>query len=133
MPDFDPNTATWLAACRCPGDHRFTIMDIRMDALVGDNIFHVAWPAVQCLSCTILKALARYNQLLSSFFLSDQLFPSLHCLFHDQQGDFMVDQADQLQGLDILQCQGMLFVEKRCRKLAIGSVDFSPEVVATPL
>ena len=37
-------------------------------------------------------------------------------------------QAAKLEGLDTLRCQGMIYAEKRCRKLVMGSVDFSPEV-----
>jgi hypothetical protein len=50
-----------------------------------------------------------------------------------RQGDFTMIQANKLQGLDTLRCQGMLFAEKWCQKLAMESVDFSPEVAAIRL
>jgi hypothetical protein len=38
-PDLDPDVATWLSASHCPGDHQFLMMDIKMEALVGENLF----------------------------------------------------------------------------------------------
>lgn len=102
MPDLDPDAATWLATCCCPGDHRFVILDVHMDALVGNNIFCMVHPAAQHLSCTILKALVQYNKLLTTFFHTHQLLTSLHRMSQDRQGNFTVEQAKWLQGLDML-------------------------------
>jgi hypothetical protein len=40
-PDLSTEAATWLAFSRCPGDHRFCILDFKTDILVGDNILKV--------------------------------------------------------------------------------------------
>jgi hypothetical protein len=103
-------------------------MDIKMEALVGENLFRVARPAARRLSCTIPEAREEYNRLLTKFLHSHQLLSNLHHLYQARQGDFTDIQAAKLEGLDTLRCQGMIYAEKRCRKLAMGSVDFSPEV-----
>jgi hypothetical protein len=54
--DLNPDAATWLSASCCPGDHRFLLMDINMEALIGDNLFWVARPAARWLSCMIPEA-----------------------------------------------------------------------------
>ena len=132
-PDLNPDAATWLAVSGCPGDHRFLIMDICMEALVGENLFRVVRPSARRLSCTIPKAQEQYSRLLSTFFHSHKLLASLHQLYQMRQGDFTAEQLARLEGLDMLRSQGMLYAKKRCRKLAMGSIDFSPEVVAARL
>jgi hypothetical protein len=70
--------ATWLAFARCPGDHRFAIVDIKTDARVGDNILKVVRPVARRLSCSIPDAVRKYNQLLGEFATTHELLPSLH-------------------------------------------------------
>jgi hypothetical protein len=132
-PDLTPDAATWLAVSCCPGDHRFLIMDIRMEVLVGEKLFRVACPTARRLSCTIPEAQEQYSRLLSTFFHSHKLLASLHWLYQMRQGDFTAEQLAQLEGLDMLRSQGMIYAEKRCQKLAMGSIDFSPEVAAARL
>jgi hypothetical protein len=69
-PDLNPDAATWLSASRCPGNHWFAILDISMDALVWDNLFHAVQPTACRLSCTIPKAREEYNRLLTQFLQS---------------------------------------------------------------
>jgi hypothetical protein len=122
-----------LAFARCPGDHRFAILDIKTDALVGDNILKVVRPVARRLSCSIPDAVRKYNQLLGEFATTHDLLPSLHRLYSARQGDFTPAQAECLQGLDVLRSQGMRYAEKRCRKFAMGKVEYSPVVAATRL
>ena len=104
-----------------------------MEALVGENLFCVVCPTARRLSCTIPEAQEKYSSLLSTFFLSHKLLASLHQLYQSRQGDFTAEQSEQLEGLDMLRNQGMIYAEKRCRKLVMGSIDFSPEVAAVRL
>jgi hypothetical protein len=76
--DLPTEAATWLAFARCPGDHRFAIVDIKTDALVGDNILKVVRPVARRLSCSIPDAVRKYNQLLCEFATTHELLPSLH-------------------------------------------------------
>jgi hypothetical protein len=75
----------------------------------------------------------KYNQLLADFATSHQLLSSLHLLYSARQGDFTPVQAQRLQGPDVLRSQGMRYAEKRCRKFAMGKVEYSPVVAATRL
>jgi hypothetical protein len=126
-------TATWLAFWRCPGDHRFAIIDFKSDVLVGDNVLKVAQPEARRLSSSIPTAVANYNQTLSNFFITHKMLQSLHRLYAERHGNFTPEQAQQLQGLDILRSQGMRHAEKKCRKLSMGNVDYSPIVSTTRL
>jgi hypothetical protein len=44
-PDLPTAAATWLAFERCPGDHRFCILDFNTAVLIGENILKVVRPA----------------------------------------------------------------------------------------
>jgi hypothetical protein len=44
-PDLPTEAATWMAFQRCPGDHRFAVIDFKTEALVGDHILKVVRPA----------------------------------------------------------------------------------------
>jgi len=43
-------------------------------------------------------------------------------------GPLTPEEAVELEHLDQVRTEGMKFAEKKCRKLAMGEVDFSPEV-----
>jgi hypothetical protein len=43
-------------------------------------------------------------------------------------GNLTHPQQMTLESLDRVRTDGMRFAEKKCRKLAMGSVDFSPQV-----
>jgi hypothetical protein len=132
-PDLPTEAATWMAFQRCPGDHRFAVIDFKTDALVGDHILKVVRPAARRLSCAVPRAVAQYIRHLTNFVSTHQLLPRLHQLYLAREGDFTPEQAKLLQGLDVLQSQGMHYAEKRCRKFAMGNVDYSPVVADTRL
>jgi hypothetical protein len=92
-PNLPTEAATWLAFERCPGDHRFSILDFKTAVLVGENVLKVVCPAAQRLSCAIPSAVTRYNRILSSFMLSHNMLQSLHSLYSARYGDFTPDQA----------------------------------------
>jgi hypothetical protein len=77
-------------------------MDIKMEALVGNNLFRVARLVARRLSCTIPEAREEYSQLLMKFLHSHQLLSNLHHLYQTRQGDFTDIQAARLEGLDTL-------------------------------
>jgi alpha-tubulin suppressor-like RCC1 family protein len=56
------------------------------------------------------------------------ILPRLHHLYSTRDGKFTPLQRQQLERLDRVREEGMLCAEKKCRKLAMGNVDFSPEV-----
>ena len=118
---------TWLTARHCPGDHCFVILDFHMDVLVGDHIFHVVCPPeARHLTCSVPQTVTHYITLLTSFLVAHQFFLSVHNLYSECQGRLTPTQVQRLDGLDTLRCQGMLYAEKCCWHLHMGSVDYSP-------
>lgn len=125
MADIPTDVATWLAFWRCPGNHRFALLDFRMEVLVGDNILKVVHPAG-----VVPQVIVKYITLLTDFTISHHSLQSLHQLHLKRQDDFMPAQAVQLQSLDTLHSQGMLYAEKHCRKLAMGCAEYLPIAAA---
>jgi hypothetical protein len=83
--------------------------------------------------CDIPHVVQSYIQHLTYFLTSHKVLQSLHHLYTTHDGNFTPEQAEQLQGLDMLCSQGMLLVEKKYRKFAMGKVDYSPIVAETRL
>jgi hypothetical protein len=127
-PDLPFDAASWLQFMPHLGDHRFAGLDINSKALVGDTLLKIVRPVARHLSCNIPSAVAKYNKLLRRHMDRHQILPQLHHLYSTRNGKFTPLQQQQLERLDRVQAEGMLCAEKKCRKLALGNVDFSLEV-----
>jgi hypothetical protein len=128
MPDLPFDAATWLAFMPHLGDHRFAVVDIKAQALVGDEMIKIARPQAQRLVCTLPTVVSRYTKRLTSHLRRHKVLAKLHHLYSTRDGDFSDEQRHQLETLDTVRAEGMLYAEKRCRKLSMGFVDFSPQV-----
>jgi hypothetical protein len=69
-----------------------------------------------------------YNQRLSEYMHRHKVLPKLHFLYSTRDGNFTPAQCVQLKSLDRIRAEGMIWAKKKCRKLAMGNVDNSPEV-----
>ena len=97
-----------------------------MDALAGDHIFRVVCLEARHLTCSIPQTVTCYITLLTSFLMAHHFLLSIHNIYSKHQGHLTPNQAWRLDGLDTLRCQGMLYTEKHCWHLHMGSVDYSP-------
>jgi hypothetical protein len=127
-PDLPVDAATWLQFMPHLGDHRFAVLDINAAALVADSLIKIVRPAARRLSCNIPSAVAAYNDRLAQHLQRHKVLPKLHKLYSSRNGTFTGPQQQQLETLDRVRTEGMLHAEKKCRKLAMGNVDYSPEV-----
>ena len=53
-----------MSAKQCPGNHQFSIIDICWKALVGEDLFKIAWPQVRHLNSQLPKAQEKYESIL---------------------------------------------------------------------
>jgi hypothetical protein len=127
-PDLPFDAASWLQFMPHLGDHRFAVLDINAEALVGDSLLKILRPAARRLSGSIPDAVSAYNQRLSSQLHRHKILPKLHHLYSTRNEIFTTSQRQQLETLDRVRAEGMRYAEKKCRKLAMGMVDYSPEV-----
>jgi hypothetical protein len=128
MPNLPIDAATWLEFMPHLGDHRFSVLDINAQALVGDNLVKIVCPQARRLSCTIPTAVSKYTTQLSNHMHKHKVLQKLHQLYSSRDGNFTEEQRAQLKSLDQVHAEGMLYAEKKCQKLSMGNVDFSPEV-----
>jgi len=59
-PDLPFDAASWLQFMPHLGDHRFAVLDINSEALVGDSLLKIVRPAARRLSCNIPAAVAKW-------------------------------------------------------------------------
>jgi hypothetical protein len=127
-PNLPIDASTWLQFQPHLGDHRFAILDINSKSLVGDDLLKVIRPQARRLSCNIPKAVSEYTKCLSEYMLRHKVLSKLHQLYSSRDGSFTPGERQQLESLDRIRAEGMIHAEQKCRKLAMGNVDFSPEV-----
>ena len=121
-PDLPFDAASWLQFMPHLGDHRFAVLDIDSEALVGDSLLKIVRPAARRLSCSVPSAVSEYNKRLKTHMDRHQILPQLHHLYSTQNGKFNPLQQQQLEKMDRVRSEGMLSAEKKCRKLAMGTV-----------
>jgi hypothetical protein len=127
-PDLPFDATTWLEFLPHLGDHRFNVLDVNAQVLVGDAVLRIVRPIARRLSCTLPKAVSAYTKRLTDHMRRHKVLTKLHHLYSTRDGNFTPDQRQQLETLDLIRVEGMLYAEKKCRKLSMGNVDFSPEV-----
>ena len=127
-PDIHIDQGSWLAFFKGPADHRLGMFDVPYDILLGEDVLKVVRPAARRLSCNIPEAKTKYQKLLGKHFSQHNLLARLHDVYRSATGYLTPDQQAEMERLDKIRTEGMLYAEKRCRKLAMGHVDFSPEI-----
>jgi hypothetical protein len=128
LPNLPVDASTWLQFQHHLGDLRFAVIDINSNALVGDALLKIVRPQARRLSCSIPDSVLAYNKHLSSHLLRHQVLPKLNHLYSSHNGDFTPLECEHLEALDCIRADEMLSAEKKCRKLSMGTVDYSPEV-----
>jgi hypothetical protein len=61
-PDLPVETATWLQFLPALGDHRFAVLDVRAQALVGENPLTIIRPPARRLSSAISSAMQHHTR-----------------------------------------------------------------------
>jgi hypothetical protein len=127
-PNLPIKASTWLSFTPHLGDHRFAVIDVDSKALVGDDLLKIVRPQARQSSCAIPEAVSEYNNRLTEYMTRHSVLSKLHHLYSTRDGNFTLDEWAQLKLLDRVQAEGMIYAEKKYRKLAMGQVDYSPEV-----
>jgi hypothetical protein len=130
-PDLPIDSATWLQFIAAIGDHRFAVIDVQAQALVGDHPLKIVRPPARRLSSALPSAMAKYTRLLTNHMSRHKVLPKLHELYLARDGDFTPAQRRALESLDRVRTEGMIYAKRNCHKLAMGNVSFSPEVDKT--
>jgi hypothetical protein len=118
----------WLAVHKCPGDHRVMMVDIDANILLGENILRIIRPPARRLSCRIPRVQKHYIRRVSVHFKQHKVLPRLYHIYANIQGPLSPAQQVEIEEIDRIKLEGMKYAEKKCRKLAMGQVDFLPEI-----
>ena len=114
-----------------PGDHYAIWCDVTFDSALGHNPPSLAPPQVQRLNLDYLPTVAKYQQTLTKQRLLHKLpsrLEALHSSILLNLADTPLTQAQQAESdhIDSLDTQAMLYAAKKCRKLHMGVIEFSP-------
>ena len=125
-PDLPIERGTFLAFHKTPGDHRYVVLDIKWEILLGESVLKVERPQARRLTTGNPAAATKYRKLLKQHFVRHRLLPRLHMLYRHSGLPLSLPQQQELETIDRLKSDGMRYAEKHCRTLAMGQVDFSP-------
>ena len=129
-PELHPLRAGFMGICSI-GDHRPSYVDLSWENLLGEDVLQIPRPPARRLSTNIPSSVKKYNRLLEAF-LGRYNIPARLEALEEEIGDQTSLTPAQQQTLNSLDCQiseGMRHAEKHCRKLAMGSLDFSPALM----
>jgi len=113
-----------------PGDHRAFIIDLHLHDTIGKPHLCIVCPPALQLSCSIPGAISWYTKALSQFSVRYHLPERLNKLFLMAQQpdlDHTVFQSE-METFDRIKAEGMRFAKKRCRRLHMGAIQFSPDL-----
>jgi len=99
--------------------------------LIGEPHQKVICPKACHLTCSIPASWDAYNQILLDKLQRHSILPKLHAIFTESAspGFDWNTLGPCLEALDSIKSQCMQYAEKKCRKLQMGQVPFSPELM----
>ena len=87
-PDLPVDAATWLQFLPHLGDHRFNILDINAQMLVGDNLIKIVRPPARRLNSKLPQVEASYISHLLAHMCRHRVLSKLHQLYVARDGTF---------------------------------------------
>ena len=113
------------------GDHRAMFIDVEWESLLGQSIFKVPRPPARRLFTRMpIRALQTYARLLKKQLNKVHFLTKLRTVNKKVRTQGATRPADctTLDKLDKIRTDAMIHAEKKCRKLRMGCVEFSPKV-----
>ena len=113
-----------------PGDHRALWVDIPNTNILGYKMKEIPRHTARRLKLDDPRVVDRYNTLLHNYFKEHNLFSRVKSLdqeFQEQQ-HWTPNMVKKYDEVDKIREQGMNYAEKKCRKLRMGAVAWSPAI-----
>jgi hypothetical protein len=126
-------SAGYLAHGQSTGDHRPIWVDITKKSLLGLQLAKLPSFNARRLKCQDPRVVSRYNSVLEKFLTTHGVYNRIYNLFHNFSTPLTLDQEIEFEKLDRLREQGMMLAEKKCRKLRMGGLRWSPMLQAARL
>jgi hypothetical protein len=122
----DVKAAGYFAHGTATGDHRPLWIDITKSSTLGTNMSKLPAFNARRLKCQDPRVVARYNKVLEDFLTKHGVYNRIYNLFRNFQSPLTPPQKVEYEALDYLREKGMKLAEKKCRKLKMGGVKWSP-------
>jgi hypothetical protein len=115
-----------------PGDHRGIWMEICASSLLGNTNPILKTRQPRRLQCKIAHTVRTYNNLLLQYLRKHKMAKKIKDFKRDSTIPLLTtEQQHQYELLDSQIVQGMKEADRRCRKLKMGQVQWTPEVSET--
>lgn len=124
------NRGGWLKHGETVGDHRALYIDIPILTLLGEPPFKIFRPEARRLTCEQPKIMKKFNTLFKTQMEHEGTEAKFDKLMWKVQNDTInVSQIEiEANRIDNSCTNSILYAEKRCRKLKMGQVQWSPEL-----
>ena len=119
----------WLEVGEGIGDHRPIYVDIPNKLLLGEHIFKIQRPEIRRLTCDQPKVVDKFVHLLRKQMKHQKIFDAYNKLAEVYNNDEAQDDEflEKLNKVDRSMTNAIRYAEKRCRKLTMGGVPYTPE------
>lgn len=109
-------------------DHRALYIDLYTSAAFGNSI-PTHKPSIRRMKCNDPRVVKRFNDVYSKFLSDHNLYDRSATLQEQaQHGPFTPAMAQEWEAIDSLRMEGTEKADKKCRKLKMGAVPWSPEI-----
>jgi exonuclease III len=115
----------WGTTC----DHRLLWADLSVDMLFGNTLNPTWTPSIRKLKLIDPRIVDKFLYIRKCHLKENNLSQRLQQLYDSITDNVLtIDQQQEFESIDQLRAEGMLYVEKYCRKLRMGSIPWSPEL-----
>ena len=127
--DIDCHHAEFLPLWSIMGDHRGIIIDIPEQVLYGEQKLTIARSQARRLQCNRSTVRNKYNRNLFKQLVNHKIphkiqqLCSQYYVENPAEGNILQEQIDRIKK------DSMKFAEKKCRKIGMGAVPYSPSVL----
>ena len=121
-------TCSYQSFQQSPGDHRGIEMEICLSSVFGNKKPHITPRPPRRLQCKLAYSVKKYNSILVRFIRNHKMNVRAQKLKDAAQFPLTLPQQKQFENLDSLMVEGMKLAEKKCRKLKMGGVQWTPQV-----
>ena len=130
-PEISVLNAAFLAGQDSLGDHRTAIVDFCDTSVLGENMLKIVRPQARRLVCGLPEVRKNYTDRLYSYLQRHRVLEKLHFVQAHRftNKELPPELSHMMASIDRVREGSMKAAEKRCRKLCVGNVDFSPTMV----
>jgi hypothetical protein len=111
-----------------PTDHRALWIDITMDNLCGSNMAPIITPQARRLKCNDPRTQKKWLQLYTSYLTERKAISRAFKLQNSLHHPLPQSLIEEYEKLRTIRMDARRFADKRCRKLYMGGVPYSPEL-----